>query len=290
MALSIYGGTGLIGEYYHGLFRGKVIERNVLSPASKRVLYFISTTDNFNIYEDPTLDVTTNLLELTKRLDACKKAGVTEFNFISSWYVYGKDNIFCHEDAHCHPNGFYPITKYAAERLVIEFCETFNIQWRILRLGNVYGTRDIIAPSKKRNALHWFLHSLKQNKDIVVFDKTFRDYLHVFDVCRAIRSIVMRGEPNKIYNVASGHQEELLPLVSFAKEYLNSTSDIATCVAPPHYRQSSTNLLTVERLQKLGFSPMIGIQEGIKDLCSIRRFCTPGRILTDPKFKLLSKL
>lgn len=288
MDLSIYGGTGLIGSYFNGLYGGNVIPRNQLKPKNNRVLYLISTTDNQNIYLDPTIDVKTNLLELTKRLDACRKTGVHEINFVSSWFVYGKDYDECKETDHCKPKGFYPITKLAAENLVIEYCNTFGMLWRILRLGNVYGGPD--KGSNKRNSLHKFINDIKQHKDIEVFQGVSRDYIHMFDVCRAINLVVNAGDINMIYNIGTGRKKSLISLLSKAKWYLKSPSQITCIDTPITYNQAVSTYLNTDRLNKLGFIPLISVDEGIQDLCHDQKFCTPGRILTEPKFKQLLTL
>lgn len=288
MDLSIYGGTGLIGSYFNGLYGGNVIPRNQLRPKNNRVLYLISTTDNHNIYLDPTIDVKTNLLELTKRLDACRKAGVHEVNFVSSWFVYGKDYDECKETDYCKPKGFYPITKLAAENLVIEYCNTFGMLWRILRIGNVYGGPD--KGNNKRNSLHKFINDIRQHKDVEVFQGVARDYIHMFDVCRAINLVVNAGDINMIYNIGTGKKKSLISLLSKAKWYLKSPSQIACIDTPITYNQAVSTYLNTDRLNKLGFIPLIGIDEGIQDLCHDQKFCTPGRILTEPKFKQLLTL
>ena len=38
------------------------------------------------------------------------------------------------ENALCDPKGFYSITKRTAEQLLISYCETFNIKYRIVRI------------------------------------------------------------------------------------------------------------------------------------------------------------
>jgi nucleoside-diphosphate-sugar epimerase len=285
MGLSIYGSTGNIGSYYYRLYGGNQILRSELTPKDKKVLYFISTTNNYNIYSDPTFDVTTNLLDLTKRLDACHKAKIKEFNFISSWYVYGKRE-YCTETDPCEPNGFYSITKRAAEQLVIDFCNTFKIKWRILRLGNVYGSQknqDLV----RRNALHAFVELIKANRNAVVFEGVERDFIHIFDTCRAISLILNEGLTNTIYNVGTGVKTPLLGLLETAKQLTNSSSKIEIIKPSVDYHQSLVNCLDVTRLQNLGFSPIIDLEQGIEDLCHDQKFCTPDRILTEPKFKQL---
>jgi nucleoside-diphosphate-sugar epimerase len=288
MDLSVYGSTGLIGSYFSGLYGADVIPRNELKPKHSKILYLISTTSNQNVYEDPTLDVKTNLLELTKRLDACRKAGVYEFNFVSSWFVYGKETNECKEDAYCKPKGFYSITKLAAENLVIDYCNTFGMLWRIFRLGNVYGGKD--KGSEKRNALHKFINDIRDHKDIEIYRDVARDYIHIFDVCRAMCLLLHTGNMNTIYNIGTGEKKSLVSLLTKAKWHLKSPSKI-TCVDPPlMYNQAISTYMNVDRLFELGFIPLIDIYQGIQDLCHDQKFSTPDRILTEPKFKQLLKL
>ena len=142
MAISIYGGTGFVGSHYVKQYGGLLIPRNERNPQSDNVLYFISTTDNYNVFTDVHLDVDTNLSVLLSTLEACREANVKTFNFISSWFVYGDTDLPASETSYCDPKGFYSITKRAAEQLLISYCQTFGMNYRILRLGNVVGKGD----------------------------------------------------------------------------------------------------------------------------------------------------
>lgn len=285
MAVSIYGATGVIGSYYQGLFNENPIPRTRLQPKDPLALYFISTTTNSNVYIDPTVDIRTNLIELMKRLDACRKCDIKEFNFVSSWYVYGRDKEYCHEDDICTPQGFYSITKRTAEQLVIDYCTAYGITWRIFRLGNVYGGTDKNVDLLKRNSLHSFINLLKDDREVVIFEGVQRDYIHIFDVCRALYLLIYKGEPNTIYNVGTGTKTAFLDLLLEARDILGSKSRICTTKPATNYSQSISNYLDVTRLQNLGFSPIIDIHDGLKDLCLEQKYCTPDRILMDRRFK-----
>jgi len=286
--LSIYGATGRIGSYYSKLFKSIAIPRNTEKPLSSRVLYFISTTDNFNVFTNPTIDVETNLLELVKRLHKCRLHGLSEFNFVSSWFVYGKRYDKCLETDYCFPSGLYPVTKLAAENIVIDYCNQFNIKWRILRLGNVYGGSD--KGSDKRNALHKFVQDIKENKDIKIFKNVGRDFIHILDVCRGIYTVVEHGEHNSIYNIGTGSKFMMSSMLSEALKLTKSSSQITCIDPPPDYNQAVSTYLDTSKLKKLGFKPFIHPLQGIKDLCCDQKFCTPDLILMDPKLKQLLKI
>lgn len=183
--------------------------------------------------------------------------------------MYGKPNtVAFREDAYCFPVGFYSITKKAAEDLVVDYCKTFKIKYRILRLSNIYGS--LAAPEKlsnNRNFLHNSIESLRNNKPVVVFKGVKRDCLHVYDACRAINTVIEKGEYNSIYNIGANAAYPYEELLSYAKNILGSTGLIAEVDAPDSYEQALYFFLGCNRLHSLGFYPMIDIHEGIKDLC-----------------------
>jgi nucleoside-diphosphate-sugar epimerase len=153
--ISIYGGSGFIGSMFIKNYKDNccVISRNKNSPQSGDILYFISTVDNYNVFTDPYLDINTNLTKLIQVLEECRKTNEkvpVTFNFISSWFVYGKTNdLPAKETSNCNPTGFYSITKYAAEKLLISYCETFGMSYRILRLTNIIGVGLDNAPKNE---------------------------------------------------------------------------------------------------------------------------------------------
>jgi len=287
MDLSLYGGTGIIGSYFRELFPSLLIPRDQLNPESKRVLYLISTTDNATFKENPLIDVNTNLVELMRRLDACREAGVKEFNFVSSWFVYGPNYRQPHEYVDCKPRGFYSITKYTAEQLVKEYCEEFGIGYRILRLGNVYGGPD--PGTNKRNALHFLISRLKKKESVRVFNYITRDFIHILDACRAMALVGGLGELNATYNIGTGKATELFKAVDYANELLGNPASIFRVDPPSNYNQAIRFSLDCGLLNNLGFEPIFNVYQGLEDLCLHRKFCTPDRTLMEKKLKQQSK-
>ena len=281
--ISLYGGTGIIGSYYRQLFDTLVIPRSQLAPNSKEVLYLISTTDNATFREDPLVDVNTNLVELMRRLNECRACHIKTFNFVSSHFVYDPKHSRPDEDASCEPNGFYSITKRTAEKLVMEYCNAFGITWRILRIGNVYGGPD--HGSTKRNALHFLIGKLRANEPVTVDENVSRDFNHIFDVCSALNHVVENGAPNNIYNIGTGIETKLIDCVYKAKEFLGSSSVVTPQATPLNYPLAVRFSLDCTKLQDLGFKPSISLEEGLQDLCSSQRLCTPDRTLTDKRLK-----
>jgi len=267
--ISVYGGTGFIGGTYCDLFKEEclMIPRFQKKPETNNILYFISTVHNYNVFDDPHLDIETNLNLLIDTLEECKNKENIIFNFISSWFVYGKTkDLPAKEDSYCNPKGFYSITKRAAEQLLISYCETFGINYRILRLCNVYGTGDQKA-SKKRNALQYLVGEVTNNRNINLYDagENIRDFMHVEDACRAINLVINRCPLNTIVNVGNGIPYKFVDLMGYVKEKTNSKSKFNT-VEPPDFHktvQVKDMYLDVVKLKNIGFKPKYNIWDGL---------------------------
>ena len=268
--INVFGGNGFVGCRFCDLTPNVIInERNDYQIKSGEVLYFISTVDNYNVYEDPFIDIETNLTTLIKVLSTHNKDEKLTFNFISSWFVYGNVPLPAKEDSYCDPKGFYSITKRTAEQLLISYCETFGINYRILRLSNVLGPQDNKV-SKKKNALQYMINQLKDNQDVSLYDggNLYRDYLYVDDVVSAINLILEKGELNTIYNVGSGNTAYLNKIIDYAKEKLKSSSNIIN-ISPAEFHnivQTKNMVLDINKLQRLGFKPKYNTMDIINTL------------------------
>tara|TARA_A100001515_G_scaffold144733_1_gene149759 strand:- start:4506 stop:5345 length:840 start_codon:yes stop_codon:yes gene_type:complete len=271
--ISVYGGNGFIGSKYIELFNGHKIERDIRYPQTNNILYFISTVDNYNIFNDTQKDIDTNLNVLIQTLDACKEKFDNEFtfNFISSWFVYGKtDDLPASENSTCNPTGFYSITKRAAEQMLICYCKTFGINYRILRLGNVYGTGDSKV-SKKKNALQFLVNQVVSNEEINLYNKgqNIRDFSHVDDICKGIDLIIKNKQTiNDIYNIASGIPTKIMDVINYVFDKTNSKS-IINYIDPPEFHrivQIEDMYLNIDKLKSLGYKQDISIYDGVDRL------------------------
>ena len=270
--LSVFGGTGFIGGKFCQLYPDKVtlIPRDGRKPATKDVLYFISTTTNQSVFKDLHVDIDTNLTLLMDVLSNCRDKDIT-FNFVSSCFVYGNDVLDAKETDCCNPTGFYSITKRSAEQLLISYCKTFDIKYRIFRIGNVYGLDPTITPGK--NVLGYMIGLLKQHKDIKLFDDGDykKDYMFVEDICRAIKFLIKKSEINQIYNVATGSSMTFKDILLTASDMVSSRSEFIPVPFPKEqeYLQVKNMTLNVDKLSSMGFLPKMSFDEGLNQMCEI---------------------
>jgi len=266
--VSIYGATGFIGSRFCEMFPEIAVRqgRDENAPRCRRILYLISTTDNYNVFDDLLIDIDTNLRKLMQVLSHCKKPDI-EFNFVSSWFVYGQiSDLPAKESAHCEPKGFYSITKKCAEDLLISFCRTFDLRYRIFRLSNVYGERDR-GVSRKRNALQYLIRKIVRNEDVELYHggEFIRDYIHVDDACRAMRHCLDSAPLDQIINIGSGRAHRFLDLINFVRDRTDSASSIRAVEPAPFHQvvQVKDMYLDISKLLDTGFRPQISIEEGL---------------------------
>jgi nucleoside-diphosphate-sugar epimerase len=271
--LNIFGGSGFIGSKFCQLYPDEVIknDRNDHKPKSNNILYFISTVDNYNVHNNLHIDIDTNLKVLMNVLENVPKTNDVVFNFISSWFVYGQNNEipFREDYSKCNPTGFYSITKHCAEQLLISFCQTHNIRYRILRLANVLGEGDAKI-SKKKNALQFLIKEIVNNKDIHLYygGEVLRDYIGVEDACRGIKLCTDKALTNEIINIGSGKPYRFLDMINKAIEYSGSSSKIIQ-IKPSSFHdivQVRHSYLDTAKLLAYGFKQQDDIDSLIKRL------------------------
>jgi nucleoside-diphosphate-sugar epimerase len=268
--INVFGGSGFIGGRFCELYKDNVViqDRQDYKPKTNDLLYFISTVDNYNIHKDLHLDINTNLNALMSVLENIDKENTT-INFVSSWFVYGKNEVLPFNEKYsvCNPTGFYSITKRAAEQMLISFCETFGVKYRIFRLANVIGEGDKKI-SRKKNALQHMIKCLCEDEEIFLYDggNAVRDYIYVDDVCEALMHCIEHAPINEIINIGSGKRTVLRDLITLAKELSDSKSKI-NIIQPPHFHdvvQVKDSYLDISKLRSYGYEPKHKVEEVVK--------------------------
>ena len=253
--LTIFGGTGFVGSNFAKQYPDCVIAPRDVNNVEgmEDVLYLISTTHNYHVYDDVHKDINTNLNKLMDVLPNVKGT----FNFVSSWFVYGngygKYNP-AREGDPCNPKGFYSITKKAAEDLVESYCKTFKKKYRIIRLCNVIGGDT--GAGKKKNALEYLIQNIIKNESInLYYGDNYRNFLHVEDVAAAINLVIEKGRLNEIYNIGSEESTQINGIIDYVINRTNSTSLITYIDAPEFHKivQSPNFFMDCEKLRNLGF-------------------------------------
>lgn len=280
--INVFGGGGFVGSHYVKIQPDcKVNLKADYNVTSREVVDFISTVDNYNVYDNPHLDIATNLTITIKLLESWRKYQETNeegeeqmcghngcFNYISTWFVYGNGyhNKGAVETDPCNPQGFYSITKRAAEQLIISYCQTYNLNYRIMRLAGVIGPGDIKVSAKK-NALQYLIAQMKAGNNIELYDSGnfYRDYIDVEDVAVAIKLLIDKSEVNKIYNIGSGCAYNFRSLIEHAHKEMKSTSAIIDIPQKDFHKvvQTKSFYMDTSLLQSYGFKRKYTIEQSL---------------------------
>ena len=264
-------GAGFVGGEYQRQYECLVNPRDDYQAQTNDILYFISTIHNYHVFTDTHIDIDTNLTCLIRTLDLARDKFDSDFtfNFVSSWFVYGNTDMPANESSICYPRGFYSITKRTAEQLLISYCETFGIRYRILRLANVLGRNDSKVSAQK-NALQYLINCMRDNEPIELYDDGdfYRDYIDVEDAVRAINLVITKGEINSIYNISNGHSLKFRDIIDYVHQRLNSRSEIQSIPQREFHKlvQVKTMYLDNSRLQSLGYRPRYTINQTLDRL------------------------
>ncbi len=266
MNLSLFG-AGFVGGRYAQLYPNDtcVETRNELTSHRDDILWTIGTTTNYLAKEgDLTTDIESNLTHTLRVLPNVRGT----FNLCSTWFVYGDSSGLdggSHESDPCDPNGFYSITALAREKLLRCYCQTHNKTYRILRLCNVLGLDP--RASKQKAALIHLLAKVKRGEDVEVYTgDQYRNWLHVDDVCRAIRLCLEEAPLNSVTNIGAPRSERTIDLIQWAINVTGSKSRI-TLVAPPRFHtivQTPDFHMDTTKLRGLGFVPDMDAYQAVE--------------------------
>jgi UDP-glucose 4-epimerase len=119
--------------------------------------------------------------------------------YTSSREVYGNAQYLPVDEVHpLNPKSPYGASKLASEHIIRVMATTYEMQYVIIRLANVYGRGDF------SRVIPTFLHNIKEDKDLVIYGLPSKiiDFIHVNDVVDAL--IAYLGIDKQVMNIGSG--------------------------------------------------------------------------------------
>lgn len=142
----------------------------------------------------------------------------------------------------------YSLSKYATERLAIDYSYAMGIKTVAFRYFNVYGERQSLN-NPYTGVMAIFLSRLKNNNPPFLFEdgKQLRDYIYVKDVAKL--NVLALEKGSGVYNLGTGKPTSLLEIVRKLNEELGLSIDptVSNEFRPGDNRHDYANL---ERLRK----------------------------------------
>lgn len=228
--------------------------------------------------EEPEVFLTTNIIGTQVLLDVAKKSwkinpedkyckeykiGV-KFLQVSTDEVYGalgKNGMFV-ETMPLMPNSPYSASKASADMIVRAYNKTFGIPVNITRCSNNYGPYQF--PEK---LIPLIISNCLEGKALPVYGDgmQIRDWLHVYDHCSAIDTVLHKGINGEVYNVGGNNEKANIDIVKLIIKMLGKSEKLIKYVKdrPGHDRRYAIDNTKIT--SELGWKPEYTFDQGIRE-------------------------
>lgn len=216
---------------------------------------------------NPSIFFETNVLGTLSLLDVAKERNVDKFIQISTDEVYGSlgNSGYFTEDTPLDPNSPYSSSKASADLLVMAYMKTYQLNVNITRCSNNYGPYQFpekLIPLMISNAIDGLQLPIYGN------GKNIRDWLHVYDHCKAIDLVLHKGNIGEIYNIGGHNEKTNNEIVDIIINKLQVSSNLKTFVEDRlgHDKRYAIDPTKIET--ELGWKPKYTFDTGILETLS----------------------
>lgn len=266
-------------EFIYGDIRDRrYLEKIFKATDISFVINFAAETHVDRSIHDPDRFITTNVLGTGVLLDVARKSwevytdsegypvykqGVRYLQ-VSTDEVYGalgKEGLFT-EKSPLVPNSPYSSSKASADLLVQAYYNTYHFPAVITRCSNNYGPRQYeekLIPLMIKKAL--------RGEKLPVYGDglQIRDWLHVEDHCRAIDTVIHKGQVGEIYNIGGINERTNLEIIRIILKLLSKEENLIEYVQDRlgHDRRYAIDNTKIKT--QLGWDPIHTFEEGIRE-------------------------
>ena len=210
---------------------------------------------------DPKAFITTDVLGTYTLLEAAKKYGVKKYIQISTDEVFGSiNNGKFTEESPFEPNSPYAASKAGGDHLCRAYFKTYNVPVIVTHSCNFFGPFQY--PEK---LIPLFITNLLENKKVPVYGdgQQVREWIFTEDHCRAIDTILQKGEIGEVYNIGTGNEISNIEITKILLRELDKDELSINYVKdrPGHDRRYA---IDSGKIRKLGWSPEVSFENGIK--------------------------
>jgi dTDP-glucose 4,6-dehydratase len=206
----------------------------------------------------------TNVMGTQNLLDLGKKHGISRYLQVSTDEVYGSIPAGSwEEDEPLKPNSPYSASKAGADLLVQSYGKTYGMNVGITRCCNNYGLRQF--PEK---IIPLFVSNLIDGKRVPIYGdgKQIREWIHVDDHCRGVASVLEKGKPGDIYNIAGTDEFENIELARKIIRYFGKSEEESfEFVADRKGHDIRYSLTGNKSHRELGIEPKIDFETPLRE-------------------------
>ncbi|MDA1312635.1 MAG: dTDP-glucose 4,6-dehydratase [Acidobacteria bacterium] len=238
------------------------VDEAVASYAPDVIVHFAaeSHVDRSILSPKPVID--TNFTGTFHLLDAARRRGVQKFIHVSTDEVYGSIDppADADEDFPLRPSSPYSASKAGSDMLALSYFTTYKLPVIVTRASNNYGPYQFpekLIPLMIANAL--------DDEPLPIYGdgQQVRDWLYVDDHCRAIQSLLEKGQPGEIYNIGGNRALPNLDVVRMILAATGKTESLLRSVEdrPGHDRRYALSSAKIQRTT--GWTPAMDFEQGL---------------------------
>jgi UDP-glucose 4-epimerase len=209
----------------------------------------------------PDRDFRTNVEGTFNVLDAARRAGVERVVFASSGAVLAGAKPPLSESQLPSPLAPYGASKLYGEAALQAFQSSYGISSVALRFSNVYGPYC----SHKASVVAAFARNAVRDRPLVIYGsgRQTRDFLHVSDVTRAVRS-ALHSRATGVLQLGTGVETSINRLAALVSEAAGRRLRIEH--RPSRAVEAARNVSDVSRARRLlRFGPRVDLRSGLAD-------------------------
>ena len=252
---------------------------------AKFVFHLAGLADIVPSIESPEKYFKANVIGTFNVIQAAKKANVKKIIYAASASCYGIPKKFPTSEAdEIKPMYPYAFTKWQGEKLVMHWAKVYGLPAISLRFFNCYGPRSRTSGAYGAVFGVFLAQKLKKKPLTIVGNgNQTRDFIHVYDLVKAMIKAANSKKSGTIYNLASGKE---VSVNKIAKLIGGKKINI-----PKRPGESYRSLANIKKIKKeLNWKPQINISEGVKDLIKNLKYWSDAPVWTPKKIKKATKL
>jgi len=230
------------------------------------IIHLAGNTSHSKSFEEPLEDIDSNSKTTLFMLEKIRELGLScKFVLGSTFIVIGKPTkLPVTESTPCNPTTIYGTNKLASEHFCKIYHDVYGLDTVIFRITNSYGPREQVISTK--NAVNFLIYEAFNRKEISIYNKGkfFRDFIYIDDVISGINVILKKGKSGELYWISSGKKTWFYEFANILEK--NTNCKVVFPKTPTYTKKVDVGNFIVNnaKLRKLGWSPKISINVGIK--------------------------
>ena len=230
------------------------------------IIHLAGNTSHSKSFEEPLEDIDSNSKTTLFMLEKIRELRLScKFVLGSTFIVIGKPTkLPVTESTPCNPTTIYGTNKLASEHFCKIYHDVYGLDTVIFRITNSYGPREQVISTK--NAVNFLIYEAFNRKEISIYNKGkfFRDFIYIDDVVSGINVILKKGKSGELYWISSGKKTWFYEFANILEK--NTNCKVVYPKTPTYTKKVDVGNFIVNnaKLRKLGWSPKISINVGIK--------------------------